>query len=313
MTDLIIAAARLLQFVGAVSLFGAPLFFLYAWGEAARTGDPKLAWGRALVRWSSGVLAIGALGSLLGQTAVMAGDPAMAINPQALSFVLTGTTFGYAIAARLALAVTILALSLWLSAGLRLWLVCVGAGALILASFAFTGHGAAEEGLAGVAHAIADILHLVAAGVWLGALAALVVALWRARGSADLAVLTILHQGLERFSGVGSLTVAALLVSGLVNSWFLVGLRPFGEILATPYGGLLMIKLALFAAMLLLAAANRFRHTPRLGRALIEGGQAGEAATAALRRSVLLETVLGIGVLGLVSLLGMLAPVSAQM
>lgn len=313
MTDLIIAAARLLQFVGAVSLFGAPLFFLYAWGEAARTDDPKLAWGRPLVRWSSGALVIGALGSLLGQTAVMAGDPAMALNPEALSLVLTGTTFGYAIAARLALAVIVLALGLWLSAGLRLWLICVGAGALILASFAFTGHGAAEEGLAGVAHAVADILHLITAGVWLGALAALVVVLWRARRSADATALNTLHQGLERFSGVGSLAVAALLVSGLVNSWFLVGPRPFGEILATPYGVLLMIKLVLFAAMLLLAAANRFHHTPRLGTALIEGGQAGEAAIAALRRSVVLETALGISVLILVSLLGMLVPVSAQM
>lgn len=313
MMDLVIAAARLLQFVGAVSLFGAPLFFLYAWSEAARAGDSKLAWGRPLVGWSSGLLAIGTFGALLGQTAVMAGDPAMAINPEALKLVLTGTTFGYAIAARLALAVMVLAFSLWLSPGLRLWRVCSAAGALILASFAFTGHGAAEEGPAGVAHAVADILHLIAAGVWLGALAALGGALWRVRRSADPETLTILHQGLERFSGVGSLAVAALLVSGLVNSWFLVGLRPFGEILATPYGGLLMVKLVLFAAMLLLAAANRFRHTPRLGTALSEGGHASGAAVAALRRSVLIETALGIGVLTLVSLLGMLAPVSAQM
>ena len=310
--DFLIATVRFVQFTAAVALFGVPLFFLYAMGEAARSGDSMLTWGRGLIRWSSGALLVGALAALLGQTAVMAGDPAMATNPEALRMVLTGMSFGYATAARLILAAGLLVFSLWLAPGARLWVVSSCAGALILASFTWTGHGAVEEGMAGVIHAISDIVHLVAAGVWLGALAALAVLLWRGRNGAPAKALTALHKALENFSGVGSLVVAALLASGLVNSWFLVGLRPIDQILATPYGGLLMFKIGLFALMLLLAAANRFQHTPRLGLALAEGGDSGPA-TATLRRSVLLETLLAIGILGLVSILGMLAPVSAQM
>ncbi|MCX7587790.1 copper homeostasis membrane protein CopD [Phenylobacterium sp. 58.2.17] len=310
--DLLVATVRFVQFAAAVALFGAPLFFLYALGEAARSGDAMLTWGRGLLRWSSAALLLGALASLLGQTAVMAGDPAMATNPEALRMVLTGTAFGYATAARLVLAVLALTASLWLAPRLPLWLISVGAGALILASFTWTGHGAVEEGAAGIAHAISDIIHLLAAGVWLGALVALAVLLWRARRGASAEALAALHRALENFSGVGSLVVAALLASGLVNSWFLVGLRPVDQILATPYGVLLLIKIVLFGLMLLLAAANRFRHTPGLGFALADGEDSAPA-TATLRRSVLVETLLAIGVLVLVSILGMIAPVSAQM
>ena len=310
--DLLIATVRFVQYAAAVALFGVPLFFLYALGETARSGGSMLAWGRGLVRWSSAALLLATLASLLGQTAVMAGDPAMATNPDALRMVLTGTSFGYATAARLILASVLLAFSLWLAPRLPLWLTSVGVGALILASFAWTGHGAVEEGLAGVAHTISDIIHLIAAGVWLGALVALAVLLWHSRRGAPPKALAALLQALENFSGVGSLVVAALLASGLVNSWFLVGLRPIDQILTTPYGILLLVKVLIFGGMLLLAAANRFRHTPGLGFALADG-QDSAPATATLRRSVLFETTLAIGVLVLVSILGMLAPVSAQM
>ncbi len=63
--------------------------------------------------------------------------------------------------------------------------------------------------------------------------------------------------------------------------------------------------------MLGLAAANRFRLTPRLAAAIGAGGPTA-AAVADLRRSVLVETSIGVLVLVLVSLLGALAPLSSQ-
>src|SRR3546814_15811165 len=48
--------------------------------------------------------------------------------------------------------------------------VAAGGG---LSSLAWSGHGAATEGGAGMVHLGADILHLLAAGAWVGALAAL--------------------------------------------------------------------------------------------------------------------------------------------
>ena len=59
-------------------------------------------------------------------------------------------------------------------------------------------------------------------------------------------------------------SVAALLGTGIVNAWILVG--SLHALLVTEYGRLLMLKLAVFAIMLAFAAVNRFWLTPRLDR-----------------------------------------------
>ena len=66
----------------------------------------------------------------------------------------------------------------------------------------------------------------------------------------------------RRFSEVGVVSVACLIATGLVNSWYLVGGVP--GLLGTSYGRLLLLKLCLFAAMLAVATANRRRWTPML-------------------------------------------------
>ncbi len=152
----------------------------------------------------------------------------------------------------------------------------------------------------------ADVLHLLAAGVWIGALAGLLLLLPRRRSGADP---TQLHAALAGFSGVGSMAVAVLLLSGLVNSWFLIGPSRIVDMPSSTYGLLLLAKLALFAAMLGLAALNRFRLTPALGGSL---GTDPGGAVDALRRSLLLETGGGVLVLAVVSWMGAIAPLSAS-
>jgi putative copper resistance protein D len=183
-------------------------------------------------------------------------------------------------------------------------------GAVAVASFAWSGHGAATEGPGGLPHLVSDVLHLLAAGVWLGALAALALMVRPGASRSDPGALRALHGALAGFSGVGSAVVAILLLTGLVNSWFLVGLDGVPRLASSPYGVLLIAKLVLFGAMLGLAAANRFRHTPALAAALDAG--TAQAALPALRRSVALETAAGLGIMLLVSVLGTLAPVAAQ-
>ena len=53
---------------------------------------------------------------------------------------------------------------------------------------------------------------------------------------------------------LGIVSVATVLGSGIVNAWILVG--SFDALIATPYGRLLMLKIALFAAMLVFAAST---------------------------------------------------------
>jgi len=162
-----------------------------------------------------------------------------------------------------------------------------------------------DEGMAGVVHTTADVLHLLAASAWIGALAVLgPLALASSRRGAVPGADHEALKGLKAFSAVGVGVVAVLVASGLVNTWLLVGPGGVGRLPTTPYGQLLLIKLAIFGLMLLLAAANRYWLTPRLERR--RDGDSGALLFRPVILSVLAETVLAILVLGLVSWLGTL-------
>jgi putative copper resistance protein D len=99
--------------------------------------------------------------------------------------------------------------------------------------------------------------------------------------------------------------VAALVLSGAINYIFIIGPTLSG-LIGNLYGRLLLVKLGLFASMLLLAAANRFRLAPALEKARRDEDTAG--AVSALKRSLCLEAALVISILGLVAWLGTLDP-----
>ena len=301
---------RLLQFAGAMVLFGSSLFFLYALPRAGEGSAPQLSWPRPLLAWAAGaVLVTSALG-LLAHTSILAGSVAEGLKLESLSAVMTTMSMGPSTAVRAgAAALALIFLTVRRPAGASWW-ACAGAGALICASFAWMGHGAATVGAAGWLHLVGDILHTLAAGVWIGALVAFFLLLRPRAPSQELDA--VLHTALHGFTGIGSALVAVLMASGLVNSWFLVGPSRIAGLWTTPYGQLLSLKLALFAGMLVLAAANRFRLTPALGATIAGDGCSSGASLANLRRSVLRETALAFLVLGLVAWLGALAPVSAQ-
>jgi len=180
------------------------------------------------------------------------------------------------------------------------------AAGVALGSIAWTGHGAAGDGLVGAGHLIADIAHLLAVGVWLGALAGFVALLFAAGSAYSSDQLSIAAAALRRFAFTGSIAVAAIVLTGLVNSVLLFDITRPGLIISSPYGELLMVKLGLFTAMLALAATNRFRLTPALTQAIGTGETS--AALAALRRSLAVESGTAIGILALVAWLGTLAP-----
>jgi putative copper resistance protein D len=121
--------------------------------------------------------------------------------------------------------------------------------------------------------------------------------------------LNLTHRALHGFGTIGTIVVSTLVVTGLVNSWLLVG---FGNVVSLPttlYGQLFIAKLLLFAAMLALAALNRFRLTPVFELSIAKADHQG--ALVALRRSLALETTLVVVILGLVAWLGTLAPPAA--
>ncbi|MBT9470787.1 MAG: copper homeostasis membrane protein CopD [Phenylobacterium sp.] len=311
MLTLAVVGARLAQFTCAIILLGSPLFFLYGLPAQGLGAASALRWPRPFLLGAALVLSLGALVSLGAQTAVMTDSVAEAFRPASLAAVLTGSQFGLAIAARTGLTVLGALALITMKPSRTLWFVVAILGAGVVATFAWTGHGAADDGPVGLAHLASDVLHLLAAAVWLGALAALALLLLASRGAVLEAELKTLHRALEGFSGIGSAVVAVLLATGLANSWFLVGPSHVKDLIQTPYGRVLLAKVALFGVMLGFAAINRFQLTPRFGGALGTGIPTSEAV-AALRRSVALESAAAFLVLGLVSVLGTLAPLSTQ-
>lgn len=300
MLEIAVIGLRWLQYSGAVVLFGVPFFLLHSFRDR---DAPDLTWARPTLIVASIVVAIGSLVALVAQTAVMAGSMTEALKPASLSFMVTGTALGLAMVVRAAVALMALFALVILGQGRSLWRVTAVTGLAVAASFAWTGHGAATPGPGGLIHLGADVIHAIAAAVWLGALAALLALLLRRTGPDDPAI----HRALHGFAGLGTLAVALLTVSGLANSWFLVGPTRVLALGTSLYGQLLIAKLALFVLMLVLASANRFHLTPTLG-AVVTGDGDPRPALRRLKHSVLAETTVGVMLLGLVAVMGTLAP-----
>jgi len=231
-----------------------------------------------------------------------------ALDREVLGAVLTETLFGRIWIVRFALALALgAAIALVGRTSARLegmaWACALPLACALLGSIAWAGHASAEQGFEHLFHLAADVLHLLAAGAWLGALPALAFVLRRARHTADAQELEFAARSTRRFSALGLASVATLILTGAVNAWYTVG--SFPALLGTGYGRLLSTKLALFSAMISLAAVNRLRLTPRLSGASVDSVL---PALERLSRNAVAETVLGLGVLGVVGALGVTIP-----
>ena len=299
--DIMVIGLRAAQYLSASILLGVPAFMLYS----RRALEPALpGWSRGLTAVAAVGLALTALAGLVAQTAVMTGSVAEAVKPSTLSVMMTGTTLGPAFALRAAIAALATIALLVARLNDRLWALATLAGVIACASFAWTGHGASTEGVGQVWHAAADALHAVAAALWIGALAAFLILILRHPG--DKVRQRGLAQALTGFAGLGIFAVGTLLITGLANTFFMVGPDRLGLLATTPWGQLLIIKLVLFSSMLVLAAANRFRLTPTFSKAVEQGDQ--PMRRKALRLSLTAEFALGVTVLLIVATMGTLMP-----
>jgi len=131
----------------------------------------------------------------------------------------------------------------------------------------------------------AVFLHAVAIAAWIGALAPLVLALFRSEAGAP--------QALRRFSRDIPAFVALLIVTGCVLA--IVQMGRASALADTDYGRVFAIKLCLLTFLFALAAHNRWQ--------LTAPAQAGEPeATRSLVRSVAHETALALAIFGAVAL-----------
>jgi putative copper resistance protein D len=290
-------ALRLAIYLDLALLFGVPLL-------ALRQGNapPR----RLLLGLGAAGIALSLLG-LLVLTASMAGTTLWAVDSDTLAMVTSETPVGKSFIVRCAALLLVVTAAL-LFGGRPRSLLCAAAAGVALASLAWAGHGAMDEGARGWVHLSADILHLLAAGAWIGAVAVL---LWLVAGRPPLTTAaTTAAGGIERalsdFAATGSVLVITIVLTGAVNGWILLGADGVATLGTTIYGRLLLVKLVLFVGMLAVAGLNRWALTPRLRAAGSTEDRV--AALTSLRLSLTAEIILAIAILALVAWLGMLAP-----
>ena len=306
-------AVRALHIATCVALFGEFVFFVFvAWPSLQIGGDAgkQAALRRRLVALC-GWLLFAALASgglwLAIQAASMSGEPLpRALGRETLGAVLTQTLFGNVWMARLGICLALGLIVLLARPGSTerdrlVFGACALLAGLLLASISLAGHANAERGADRFVHLTADAFHLLGAGAWLGALPPLAAALAQHR-EASAEDLDAAARAASRFSSLGIVSVAVLLVTGTVNAWYTVG--TLTALVGTPYGQLLLVKLGLFGAMFALAGFNRTRLTPLLARNM----RIRAIAAAKLRRNAVAEAILGVGILIVVGALGVSLP-----
>ena len=226
------------------------------------------------------------------------------LSTHIFEMLITGTHMGLAWCIRiLALALCILIALVKFNPTFRFVAMSASSG-VALATLAWAGHGAMDDGMRGYVHLASDIFHLWAAGAWVGALLAfLILATSRANATQD--TVAILSRTSNGFAHIGTLIVFVLAASGVVNYVLIAG-PSLDPLVSTLYGQLLLGKLMLVLGMLALAAANRFRLSPSLEASLTSGNHA--QAVAKLRQSLFMEATLAVLVLASVAWLGILSP-----
>jgi putative copper resistance protein D len=311
---------RAIHFAATLLAAGVVFFIVFVAAPALRTAPddtrvcaalwPKL----AFIAWFNLVLALGSGAVWLILTAAsMSGEaPADVFSGGVLWTVLSQTHFGVAWTARFIfaciLAVTFVPLlsakpnKSWINAA------AVIAASAFAGALAWAGHAAGGQDVEAVVHPAADILHLLAAAAWVGALVPLVLLLTTV--NKDEASVAIARAAVLRFSTLGIAAVGTLLVTGIVNSWYLVG--SVGALTGTYYGQLLLAKLALFFAMVAIAAVNRERLAQRLmqGASMRATERGTFAAISQLRRNATVEALAGAAIICIVAVLGTKAPAS---
>jgi putative copper export protein/mono/diheme cytochrome c family protein/peroxiredoxin len=177
----------------------------------------------------------------------------------------------------------------------------------LLGAQSLTGHTAATEGEEFLVQVGADVVHLLAAGVWLGGLPLLGVLLTWAQRVNQASAERIAAEATRRFSALGLGSVLLLVLTGMARAWVLVGSVP--ALIGTPYGQLLLGKVSLLLLLLIPATINIRYDKPYLLRMVAEQRrQRTREALRRLRRNVVLEMVFGLALLFLVGGLGVHPP-----
>ncbi|MGB0873262.1 MAG: copper resistance CopC/CopD family protein [Solirubrobacterales bacterium] len=253
---------------------------------------------------------VSAVGELLLQGAIAAGQSLWSsLNAETISSVVdtrSGTWMAVRVAVWVAIALT------WLFSGRRRGAHTATAVLLVLLAVAselpaLVGHAGATGPR--LLTPIADFIHVAAASIWIGGLAAAVIAL-----PAATAVLvprqrsTLLVDVFARFSPLALGSVILVVASGIVQS--VVHLTSISELIETAFGRAILAKALLLSILVGIAAYNRQIALPRLRRQSDAGESPGVVGTR-IKRALSAEVLLAFAALAVASMLVGYSPTSA--
>ena len=259
-TDPVVAVAlplaRWVGFAGLALAVGVPVLALLCW-----PGGWASARLRRMATRGAVAVAVGALGSFLFQGPYAAGSGPAALFDPSLLRATAASGAGWALLARIALAVALagVLLPVW-RRGAAPGTGRIAAGGILAAglviSTAAIGHPVAGPwpGLA----VTVTVVHVAAMAVWLGGLAGLLVGVLRPEVPAGEVAEVV-----PRYSRIAFGSVAALVVSGTVQA--VREVESPTALFVTTYGWVLVAKLVLVAVVLAAAGVSRVWVQQRLG------------------------------------------------
>lgn len=251
-------ALRFVHFAALMAVFGCTVYSVFL--APGRLGDMlalrlEKVWRPAVwLSFISAILLFGAQAGLMGD-----GWPDT-VTPEIWRAVL-GTQFGAVWCWQLMLALVALGCVMVSPPKIQALLLALTSFQIIL--LAGVGHATLHDGILGAIQRVNHAVHLLSAAFWAGGLIPL------------LACMGMAHQAVWRqeatgtmmcFSRYGHLAVAAVILSGVVNSLLIVGwVFPLGS----TYFRLLLLKIFLVAVMVFLALINRYWLVPRFNRSAL--------------------------------------------
>jgi putative copper export protein len=264
------AMLRGLHLAALASLFGTLVFSILV--LQALPGSSPLARVQAqmalLARASAAVALVSGIAWFVERGAAMAGAGGFADALVALPTVAGCTRFGHLLVLR---GVLVLVLSALLGHR-RAWPVATLLAGLALGLQAATSHAGAIVGVPGQRLVFAEVLHILAAVAWLGALVPLLLTLVAIPASSAVPLL-------RRFFPLGVGAVLVVGATSLFQATYLVGSIP--ALIGTAYGQITLLKFGLFLLLLAFAVMNRFVFGAAPGASLRKS-IAGEVVVAAM-------------------------------
>lgn len=306
MDNLPVIVIRFALYADLMVLAGMAAFSLYALSAEERNSALLPLKRPAVVLAATGSVLSGV--GMLALVAAMTGSTIRAVDGEVLRAIISDSAIGTAWIVRMAaLAIAVIS-AFAINRHPAARHVLVVSTSIAIATLVWNGHAGATEGWIGSAHRVSDVIHMLASAVWIGGLVVFAWMVFRPLTARTREHLSIVHRSLEQFSQIGTLAVVAIVATGIFNGIAIVGMPQITQLPLSDYGKLLIVKLLLFAAMLALAALNRWRLTPSLKTAI----GCGDPITAiySLRRSLLAEGCAALAILALVAWLGTLEPLS---